>query len=356
MGGGNAVGGGDAAGGGTGGGLNQQSIRGPMPRHAISMGWNALRWSTDAELDSAFDAMDDLGVGALRTDLWWNLIQPTDAATWDWSGFDRVVTKARQHGIQLMPIIGRSPAWARPGNPNTNGHPSPTAFAAFAGAAAARYGPQGIHYWEVWNEPNLDYFFSPPDAVAYTALLNAAYDAIKLADSEAFVVSGGLSPAPQTSPGNHVSAIEFTQAMYQHAPKLDAFGFHPYGWPLPPSSTQGWQGWRIMVGNSTSIRSIMVANGHSGRRVWLTEYGSPSVAPSVAPPMTGAMQRDFLVEAFQMASQTPWVGPLFYYSLRDIGADPQDTEDWYGLLRNDWSQKPAYGAFKTLPPEPPVLY
>ena len=44
-------------------------------------------------------------------------------------------------------------------------------------------------------------------------------------------------------------------------------------------------------------------------------------------------------------AQWSYVGPFFLYSLRDMGTNPTDREDNFGLLRNDYSPKPAMAAF-----------
>ncbi|AWV90097.1 glycosyl hydrolase family 39 [Bradymonas sediminis] len=68
-----------------------------------------------------------------------------------------------------------------------NGHPDLDAFRAFAKPAAQRYALRGVHYWEVWSEPNLNQFFSPPDPVAYVALLDAGYEGVKAGNPGAFL-------------------------------------------------------------------------------------------------------------------------------------------------------------------------
>ena len=67
----------------------------------------------------------------------------------------------------------------------------PGPFAQFAGAAAARYAPLGVHDWEIWNEPNGAFWLPAPNPAAYVAWLRVM-PAIKAADPEATVISGGL--------------------------------------------------------------------------------------------------------------------------------------------------------------------
>jgi aryl-phospho-beta-D-glucosidase BglC (GH1 family) len=62
---------------------------------------------------------------------------------------------------------------------------------------AARYKPDGVTTFEIWNEPNNASFWQPrPNPAAYTADLIAAYAAIKKASPSAFVISGGHQLQP----------------------------------------------------------------------------------------------------------------------------------------------------------------
>ncbi|OZD63141.1 hypothetical protein CH268_09380 [Rhodococcus sp. 06-1460-1B] len=42
------------------------------------------------------------------------------------------------------------------------------------------------------------------------------------------------------------------------------------------------------------------------------------------------------------ASTLPYIGPVFVHSLRDSGTDPADAEQNFGLLRADFTHKPAF--------------
>ena len=68
-----------------------------------------------------------------------------------------------------------------------------------------RYGPQGsywaehpgtrklpIRMWQIWNEPNFNYYWRQPWASSYVKLLAAAHAAIKAADPGAKVVLAGF--------------------------------------------------------------------------------------------------------------------------------------------------------------------
>ena len=165
-------------------------------RFGLSVG-ATLSWLSDADLNSELDKMNALGVGWVRYDFEWDQIQAAGPTSYNWAATDRVVKAVLAHHLKLLPIIAYSPPWARPSGCGSYmcGPANPADYAAFARVVVARYAPQGIHQWEIWNEPNTSGFWKPaPDPSAYAALLKGAYAAIKGQDPTAIVVSGGLSP------------------------------------------------------------------------------------------------------------------------------------------------------------------
>ena len=79
-------------------------------------------------------------------------------------------------------------------------------YAAYLTALVGRYGPKGsfwrenpripkmpIRTWQIWNEPNLAYYWRQPFAATYVSLLKVAHAAIKQADPGAKVVLGALT-------------------------------------------------------------------------------------------------------------------------------------------------------------------
>ena len=63
--------------------------------------------------------------------------------------------------------------------------------------------------------------------------------------------------------------------------------------------------------------------------------------------MTEAEQAQLVTAVLTKLKAWRWAGPSFFYSFRDKGTDPANREDNFGLVRRDWSQKPAYGAFRS---------
>jgi hypothetical protein len=176
-------------------------------------------------------------------------------------------------------------------------------------------------------------------------MLKAAYPVIHAADPQAFVTVGGLSPAVDNGTDNN--GRTFLQAMYANGAKgyFDAVGVHPYCFPDFPGATDSWSTWYQMYGTSPSIRSIMVANGDGDKKIWATEYGVPTNGPP-GTYVSESTQAQMITTAYQLFGSYDWAGPLFVYVSRDQGTDTSNRYYFYGLLRNNFSQKPSYAAYQ----------
>ena len=289
------------------------------------------------------EAMKAVGATSVRFEASWYWGQPDGPGSFDWGVLDQAIASARQVGLSVDLVIDGCPPWAAvSGAQGQYAQPaSAAAFAAWAGAVAARYGTKGVQYFEIWNEPNLAVFWSPtPDPAAYTADLKAAYAAIKAADPSAVVLSGGLVPADDE--GTDIDPRTFLQDMYADGAKgsFDGLGFHPYSYPDSPDTVTSWSGWSMMTDTSPSIRSIMAQNGDSGKKIWITEYGAATSGPIG---VGETAQSTDLVQAISQVRSLDWVASFYIYTWRDISTLPAD-QNGFGLLTDQNAEKPAYSA------------
>lgn len=90
----------------------------------------------------------------------------------------------------------------------------------------------------------------------------------------------------------------------------------------------------------------MTANGDGDKKIWATEFGAPTNGPSGSS-VSEADQSRMLAKGYTLFGTYTWAGPLFWYSHRDLGATTDTRENFFGLLRNDFSPKPSYSAYRT---------
>jgi len=292
-------------------------------------------------LASQLAAMKAIGITSVRVDANWRMVQPVGAGTFNWTRLDRVVRSAHAAGMLVDLIIDGCPRWAA--SPGTSGDSSPQPasaiqYARWAADVAARYKPEGVNTFEIWNEPNSALFWQPrPNPAAYTADLVAAHAAIKAVNRSAFIISGGL--APTISKNGNISAIDFLTAMYADEAKgsFDAVGYHAYSFPELPN-TYG-SGWSKMAQTNPSLRSVMILNGDGNKPIWITEFGAPSGGPNGVGETAQAIA---LMQGVAKVKTTRWIGALYVYTWQDAGIDPRNNQDWFGLLTAGGSAKPAY--------------
>jgi polysaccharide biosynthesis protein PslG len=292
-------------------------------------------------------AMKAVGITEIRLDANWDWVQYGGGNSFDWAQLDQAVASVRAARMSVDLIVDGCPPWAAVSG--TEGDPSPqpassAQYARWASEVAARYAPKGVSTFEIWNEPNNAGFWQPaPNPAAYTADLIAAYKAIKNVDPSAFVLSAGL--APESNDGTNINAVTFLQRMYAYGARghFDGVGYHPYSYPALPNTYDSWSGWSQMNQTSPSIRSVMAANGDSGKKIYLTEVGAPTGGPSGVGQTSQAAE---FTQAIGAAKATSWIGGIYLYSWRDDGTDTSNTEDWFGLLTAAGVHKPAYTAVK----------
>jgi hypothetical protein len=312
-----------------------------------------LFFEPQADIDRDLDAAAAAGVRWLRVDLDWSYLEP-EPGQFDWCRADRVIAAARARGLDVLAVPAFAPKWASRPDAGDGFHRAPrdpAEYAAFVTAAVQRYAPAGVHAWEIWNEPNVSAFWKPaPNVEDYVAVLQAAYTAIKDADPHATVLTGGLAPAADghDSNGATMSIATFLAGLYEAGAhgSFDGIAVHPYSVPAHPMQPHDWNPFSHL----TEYHDLMAEHGDGDKPLWLTEFGAPTGYSEIA--VHDDVQGDFAAEAFNAMHDWPWVGPLFWYAIRDLGEDPFDSGENWGLLRHNFDPKPGYRAFQALMAEP----
>ena len=190
-----------------------------------------------------------------------------------------------------MPVIYDEPKWdtsrpkkVRPKSVEYLNYPPLNAqsIGPFMTALVKQYGPGGtlwqqnpnatavpIRAWQIWDEPNLNFFWYPhTNAQAYTALLAAASQAIHTTDPGAEVVSAGM---PQSRDG--VNLYKFVgQLVNDGAGKwMDTLAVNAYS-----SNAKG------VISILSHVRSILNGGGDSSVALRVSEIGWSDVGPKSA--------------------------------------------------------------------------
>ncbi|MCC6615473.1 MAG: cellulase family glycosylhydrolase [Anaerolineae bacterium] len=278
----------------------------------------------------------------------WEDLQPVPGE-FDFTQSDRILGEVERRGLKLIARLSDTPDWAHPSLPDhdvsayLDAPPDDLAdFAAYCTAIAERYRGR-IDGYQIWNEPNLsrEWGNRPPDAAGYVQLLAACSNAIRAADPEAILISGGLSPTGTHNEQAHPDDL-FLQEMYDAGFQqyVDVVGMHAPGFSVPelsPDEAQASGGQRFFTFRRIEdLRKIMVANGDAARQVAILETGwtTDQIDPNYSWfAVSEAEQAQNLVAAFEYAAfhWRPWVGLMSVIYIADPDWNESDEEWWWAI-------------------------
>lgn len=279
----------------------------------------------ETAIRQVLDGIRSTGARRVRFAAWWGDIEQTAVGgTRTWTGLDRAFNLCEEYGLEPLLVI-TSPA-------PPSGTPTVATFASLCGAIAARYGSAGtgqLKYYQVWNEQNhtnaaVPFSNSPAQ---YAAILAAASPAIRTADPEAFIVTGGL--ASDSVAGGGVLPSDYLEDFYAavNTAHFDALGFHWYShdtaftvWEEPAQDQD-------YFAELLACREIQIAAGDGATPFWVTEMGLPSLQVP-----DGNQRAAWLAKQVDMVHALPWVTVFFLYCYRDVAADGTLPDNTYGSV------------------------
>jgi polysaccharide biosynthesis protein PslG len=308
--------------------------------------------------DADLQGIASTGVHAYRFPLVWRSVESSQGS-YDWGPTDQWVGALASRGIRTVPFLWGSPAWAATGGlqrPPVSASDR-RAWTAFLEAAVARYGPAGSYWtsdyrqqfgieprpwpitsWEIWNEPNLKFFYPggtiKRKAQRYGRLLQISETAIKAEDPHARIVLAGM--APRTGKAT-VDGSTFLSQLYKQVPgfreHFDFAALHPYS----PDLNQVRQ-------QIVNFRAALKRHGDQAKPLWITELGWGSANLGLA------TQAQLLTDGYRLIlnHRRAWkVERLFWYRWRDPSPEPELKCHLClsaGLLTYDGLAKPVLDA------------
>ncbi|HUX77696.1 MAG TPA: fibronectin type III domain-containing protein [Anaerolineae bacterium] len=315
---------------------------------------------------------------------WWR-IEPTDG---NWApsvkaDYDDLVDDLSDAGMDMVGILLGTPGWAASGRvqafearpfdqrppgwyapvPHADSLLAPQAVSAFSSPprglyeewndwtttdgdpinywgrfvydAVHRYGDR-VKHWEMWNEPEWSYFWTGTSA-DYARLLKVGYQATKAACPDCTVLFGGLHYWLNTS---YYRWVLSTLAQDPDAPQnnyfFDAMSVHLYS----RSSS--------IYDEVINIRNGMSAYHVADHPIWLTETGVPVWNDARVDPdptkydfaATGKEAAAYVIQSYANAWAVG-IGRYFFFRVHD-----HDMSEYFGLIRNDYTLRPAYVAYQ----------
>ena len=309
---------------------------------------DSLKWYSHT--GSLLSIYSDLGVGAVRVAL-------------DWAPGETFPTGAQRTELQRVAGAGRrirvvlavtGPASAAPQDAAAR-----ASYCGFVANVLRRY--PWIHDVAVWTEPNSSQFWQPRkgSAAAYEELLATCWDTLHAVQPAANVIA---TSAPHAKPGRWYERIGAAyRASGRLLPIMDTVGHNAYPETSAESPSAVHKGSSIDQGDLERLLGSLhkafdgtgqPVPGQGSVTVWYLEDGFQSSPPDGRGLYTGTetdrrpvsedVQATQLAAAVRLAYCQPAVGGFFNFELRD---EPELSGWQSGLLRPDWSAKPAFVAF-----------
>jgi hypothetical protein len=327
-------------------GLMHQALCGQIPPAVIPAGVGVnIHFVTGYARD--LDLITNAGIRFVRMDFSWEATE-RKAGVYDWTEYDELTAHLEQRGLRALYILDYVNGLYEPmvdarravGEPAPEKHvasprhpESVAAFAHWAAAAAVHFRGRQV-LWEIYNEPNGDFWRPKPDAAEYTTLALATAKAIREAEPSATIIAPAMS-------GFDWKYMElFLQSGVLEF--LDGVSVHPYRAPNQPPETAAtdYKRLRELIDRcAPELRrgKIPILSGEWG-------YASNTKGVSLE------MQAAFAVRQ-QLCNLLNGVPLSIWYDWKNDGHDPADNEQNFGTVKEDLEPKPAYTALKAMTAE-----
>ena len=310
----------------------------PEPTIPAGVGVN-IHFVTGHEKD--LDLIAGAGIKFIRMDFAWGGIE-RKRGEYNWAGYDELLANLETRGLRALFILDYSndlyEETVTSKNPisgemqkhtSSPQHPeSVAAFARWAAAAAARYRGRDV-IWEIWNEPNIQFWAPKPDVKQYITLALATCRALREQDPEATIIAPATSGFPW----------EFLEAFFRAGALefLDGVSVHPYRDYRQGPETAGK--------DYAQLRELIdryAPAGKKGRLPILSgEWGYATHDKGLSPETQAA----FAVRQ-QLANLLYRVPLSIWYDWKNDGTDKAEREHHFGTVLHDLQPKPAYEALK----------
>jgi len=274
------------------------------------------------------DLIASLGIKQVRDELFWHIVEKEKGVYKIPEQYLKNIDYSLSKGLDTLIILNYANELYENGNAPTK-EESFKAFAQYAYTLAKELKGK-VHYFEIWNEPNVDGFWRPKaDPLSYANLLKYVYPEIKKGNADATVVGISLAGVGR----------DFVETVFQAGGynNMDAVSIHPYCHPKSPESAKIFDELQWHYENFKKYGPQ--------KAIWITEIGWPT---NIGGGITEEKQADFIARQYLLALSTPFIETTFYYWFGPDGKDETWSEDRFGIIHQDCSPKPAFHSLKNL--------
>ena len=298
----------------------------------------------------SFELMKLAGFTRMRDDLYWSALERRPGEYAIPERLERAVDTGLDYGIRTLLVIGYNNTVAYPGRFGRPFLPNQEMYRIYGNAVAAGIRLFGgrVTEWELWNEPHP----STHPVNDYLPMLKTVYPMAKAADPGVTVIScGGGGAGGGPGGGMILPIVQNGGVDFQ-----DAFSIHPYQAPYLPEV--GYEAVKSPVPRvnipvvAKHMRNICNRNVRSdGKKLrpYITEIGWFVEHPALRQyPVSPMMQAACAARMFLAVRRENIYAGVYWYDFQDDGTDAFEKEHNFGLIREDYSPKPAFQAVAVL--------
>ncbi len=276
----------------------------------------------------AYAMMRDAGITSVRTDAHWAYVERQPNQLKIEPSWQRYLKETARHGLSTQFILGYGNQHHGDGE-KPRSEPVRAAYNRYVDFVTESLKGQ-VAYYEIWNEWDVENPRDPAFTQDYARLIADAAGIIRQRDPAATVLAGAVTSRGIES-GFALRLLE--NGLMQ---SVDGLSLHPYvhcrGWRR--NTPEAWIDWMAEVDKELTRAA--------GRPVplYLTEMAWPSHQGACG--IDETLQAAYLARAFFLARTLPNIKGMWWYDFRNDGTDKTEREHNFGLVRQDFTPKPAY--------------
>jgi len=276
----------------------------------------------------AYAMMRDAGITSVRTDAHWAYVERQPNQLKIEPSWQRYLKETARHGLSTQFILGYGNQH-HGGGEKPRSEPVRAAYNRYVDFVTENLKGQ-VAYYEIWNEWDVEDPRDPAFTQDYARLIADAAGIIRQRDPAATVLAGAVTSQGIES-GFALRLLE--NGLMQ---SVDGLSLHPYvhcrGWRR--NTPEAWIDWMAEVDKELTRAA--------GRPVplYLTEMAWPSHQGACG--IDESLQAAYLARAFFLARTLPNIKGMWWYDFRNDGTDKTEREHNFGLVRQDFTPKPAY--------------
>lgn len=304
--------------------------------------WNNYKYPDRRSLERAVALMKEAGISWVRMDFLWEEIEPRQGS-FAFSKHDALVKLLNQNDIHVLGILNYCAPWASDSGQWNSPPKNDAWFVAYAAKVITHYTGK-VEYWEIWNEPDSPVYWSAQDGLKrYGELLKKVYQEAKRVNPQCKILNGGLA-----------EGISSLNKLYDNGagPYFDIVNLHYFEAPLRDGALGA-------VRNLPGLAyKVMARNGDGEKKIWITEIGCPGIPVGqqtnewwLGTNPDEAAQARWVGQVYQILLRDAHVAKIFWAFFRDCSNHWNNGVDYFGLIRWDFSKKPAYETYKALTQE-----